>query len=104
MAETMAISHLRPVARERGRGLHLFYGVLLGLTIGALGVAIAASAFDVVRTALSLETAAAEPLVAYPVRELSEEWRWKPNPIDVGYMYRQHASPRMDFIRQGGGR
>ena len=90
--------------RERGLGLHLFYGVLLGLIIGALGFAIVASTVDVVRAALPLETAAVEPLAAYPARELSREWRGERKAIDVDYMYRQKASPRLDWIRRGGGR
>ncbi len=88
----------------RGRGFHLFYGVLLGLILGALGFAIAASTVDVVRAALPLETAAVEPLAAYPARELSREWRGERKAIDVDYMYRQKASPRLDWIRKGGGR
>ena len=104
MAETIALSHLRPTGTERGRGLQLFYGILLGLIIGALGFAIAASTFDVVRAALPLETAAVEPAAEYPARELSREWRWKPKGIDVDYMYRQQASPRSDWIRKAGGR
>ena len=81
----------------------------MGVVIGALGFAIVVSTIDVVRASAAIEPAVADASAAlsvreYPARELPQEWReWKMG-VDVDHMYRQKQSPRLDWIREGGGR
>jgi hypothetical protein len=104
MSQSIAIHHHRLSGREWGRRHQLLLGALLGLVIGALGVAIVATTADVVRAALANETAASDAVAAYPVRELPREWRWERKAVEFDHMYRQKQSPRVDWIREGGKR
>ena len=81
---------------------HRFGSTSLALIIAALGFAIAGAAFDVVRDTIGEHRAITEPLVEYPARELSPEWRWKRKTVELDHMYRQKASPGIDWIRRGG--
>ena len=99
MSQTIAIPHHLHVGRERGPYSHLLLAALLGLIIGALGFAILASAVDVVRSALSSETATAESLPTYPARALPAEWRGYRDPVQYEHMYRTDPTPRLDWIR-----
>jgi len=107
MSESIAIfPQHRPAGRELGRARYLAFGALMGLIIGVFGFAVVASTVDLVQAALSSQTSAAvaEPLIEYPARELPREWRWERKPVAVEHMYRQQASPRLDWIRNGGAR
>jgi hypothetical protein len=104
MSQAISIPFHRPARRARGRGHFLFLRAVVVVIAGALGLAIAMSTVDVGRAALAGETASVEPLAAIPDRPLPPEWRWKPKPLDVRHMYRQGASPRLDWIRNGGAR
>ena len=82
---------------------HRFGSVFLGLIIAALGCAIVGTAVDVVRGTIGEHRAITEPLVEYPASELSREWRWKRKTVvEPDRMYRQKASPGIDWIRRGG--
>ena len=81
---------------------HRFGSVFLGLIIAALGCAIVGTAVDIVRGTIGEYRAITEPLVEYPARELSPEWRWKRRTVELDHMYRQKASPGIDWIRRGG--
>ncbi len=104
MSELIAIPQQRPVANERGRGHPRFFRALLGLTIGVLGFAVAASGFDLVRTVVAEEIAASEAVADHPAPELPPEWRWQPQGVEYEHMYRHQTSPRLDWIRQGSSR
>ena len=108
MSQSFSIPFHRPDGREheRGRGHYRFLHAVVVLIAGTLGLAIAfaMSTVDVSGAALAEEPASAESLAAFPSRELPPEWRWKPQPLDVSYMYRKVASPRRDWIRNGGAR
>ena len=104
MSESITIPHHRPARRDGVRAHYLFVSALLALIIGGLGYAIVASTVDAVRAGISDANAIAEPVVEYPARELPAEWRWEPKGVEFEHMYRQKASPRIDWIRQGGRR
>ncbi len=98
MNQTTAIPHHRPAGRERRPYRRLALVALLALIVGAFGLAIE-TPINVAGAAPSNETAAAEPLPTYPARELSEEWRWSPQPVQYKHMYRKVPSQRSDWIR-----
>jgi len=104
MSQSIAIPHHRQPGRERGRAHHLLLSTLLGTIIAVLGFALVGSAVDVVSGVLAQVTPTAEPLVEFPARELSAEWKWEPKGVEVDHMYRQYAPPRLDWIREGGAR
>ena len=104
MSQAITIPFHHTAGRERGRGHYLFLRAVGVVIVGALGLAIAMSTLDLGRAALAEQTATAEPFAAFPDRELPPEWRWKPQPLDVSHMYRKVASPRLDWIRNGGAR
>jgi hypothetical protein len=99
MSEMIAIPRHRPAGNERGRGHPRFIRALLGLTIGVLGFAVAASGFDLVRTVVAEQAATLEPVVNHPAPELPPEWRWQPKGVEYEHMYRKKTSPRFDWIR-----
>ena len=104
MSESIAISYHRPAGRERGRAHPLLLSALLGMIVGAIGFAMAASIVDVARATLAEKTPTAVSVVEFPVRELPPEWQWKPEGVPFEHMYRQHAPARLDWIRRGGAR
>jgi len=102
MSESIVIQPHHPTARLR-RVHPLLAGALLGFVIGALGLAIAVSTVDVVRAAL-VSDSVEDQAQPYPNPELPREWReWKQG-VDVEHMYRQKQTPRLDWIRENGGR
>ena len=92
MSESIAIFHYQPAERP-------FRSAFLILIAVALGFAVVAG--TVVRAAISAESTITEPLPEYPARELAPEWRWERKPVEFEHMYRQKASTRVDWIRQG---
>lgn len=100
MSESIAIPRHLPAKRERGRHHQLFVRAILCLILGALSFGIAATTVAIVRSAASEETAAAEPRVAYPARELPREWSAWQMGAQYEHMYRNVQSPRLDWIRE----
>lgn len=104
MSQSLAIPRFRSAETGRVRHRHLWLGAALGALLGALGFAAAESALGVVRAAFAPETAVAENVREFPSRELPREWRWEPQGVRFEHMYRQKGSPRLDWIRENGGR
>lgn len=102
MREAFAVRHGRE--REWSRPYPLLLGMVLGLTLGALGFAILASATDLLPSVQADATASEGGAVEFPARELSREWRWSPKGLEVEHMYRRHETPRLDWIRESGRR
>jgi hypothetical protein len=98
MSSILSLPQPRSAGNARRRHPALFRA-LLGVTLGVLGFAIAATFFDVVQTAVAERAAMIEPVAEFPVRELPAEWRWQPKGVEYEHMYRDKTSPRLDWIR-----
>lgn len=100
VSQSIAIPRHRPAKRERGHHHHLLVRAILCLILGALSFGIVATTVAIVRSAASEETAAAEPRVAYPARELPREWKVWQTGVEYEHMYRNAPSPQLDWIRE----
>ena len=104
MSQSIAIHDHAHAVRDRGGRHRFLVGSILGVLIGVLAFAIVQSTVDIVRAALPSVTAVAATPMEFPARELPREWQWKPKGVEFEHMYRQHATPRLDWIRERGGR
>jgi hypothetical protein len=100
------IPHHPTTHRPLGAGRNALLAAVVVLIVGGLGLAVAVSTIDVVRASYASLTAPApaEPIAAYPVRELPPEWRWSPPSVAYKHMYNRKGSARLDWIRAKGSR
>lgn len=105
MSESI-LSHRPTTRRTHGAGRHALLTTVAILIVGGLGLAVAASTIDVVRTAYASLTEPAPPerIPAYPPRELPREWQWSPPSVDYEHMYNRKESAGLDWIRENGSR
>ena len=94
MSETYPIRHHLHLGipwRDKHRNL---LPAFLGLLLAVLGVAIATSLVDIVRSAPTerVELTAAPP--TFPARELPREWQWAPQSVETERMYRDETPPK----------
>jgi hypothetical protein len=76
----------------------------MGSIIGVVGFGLGTSSFDVVRDASAAQSPTVEPVVSYPTRELSGDWKWNPKPGNYDAMYRGVQPQRLGWIRNRGAR